>query len=181
MNLSQEQKNAGALLKRALEAATSSGLLDDLAGLVSHPDVINGFCDGFDRLVAGEDLVNDVADQVEVEHWNSPTYGGDELEHQGVTFTAEVVDMRARSGQLLVNIGDNNGAVDDSLSAAFEVTTTPGSKAPVPSLMLYEGEEVVAKVIRQPNGHLIMPWNHTAHIVPTSLPNGERAWILLDR
>lgn len=176
MNLSPDHKNAAALLKRALQLATDSGLFDELAGFV-NPDVINGFCDGFGRLVDGQDL-SGATDQEQIEHWNSPAYGGDGSQHQGVSFTAEVVDMRAGSGQLLVNIGDNNGDVDDVLCGAFEITTPPGSNAP--ALMVYTGDEVVARLFRQPNGHLIEIMRPGAQVVPTTLPNGERAWMLLD-
>lgn len=181
MELSQQQLAAASVLKRALALATESGLFDELAAYVD-PDHINRTCDAVAELLAdvgADQLV--VPDRVDIEHWDSPAYGGDAEEHKGMTFPFEIIDMREGSGQLLVNIGDDNGEIDDLLSAAFEITTPPGSKAPAASLMVYGGEEVIVKLFRQPNGYLLEAQKPGVRIVDTMLSNGAKAWMLLDR
>lgn len=117
--------------------------------------------------------------QVAIEHWASPRYGGDALEHAGMTFTAEVMDQRESGGRLLVSIADDNGEIDDRLDVAFEITDMTGSSASVAVLMLYDGEDAVAKMVKQPTGHLIVPMKPGVQIVRTRLPNGDDGWMLV--
>lgn len=117
-------------------------------------------------------------DQIEIEHWNSPRYGGDALDQAGQTFTAEVVDQREGHGQLSVTIADNNGDIDEHLHAAFEVTTLPGSTASVASLMLYDGEEFVARVVRSNAGHLVVPGKPGVRLEPSRLQDAQDCWLL---
>ncbi len=117
---------------------------------------------------------------VVIEHWDSPRYGGGAQHHAGMTFTAELTDQREGGGRLMVSIADDNGEIDNQLTAAFEITDLPGSRAPVAVLMLYDGDEAVAKLIRQPNGHLVVPMKPGLQIVPTRLPNGDGGWMILE-
>lgn len=118
-------------------------------------------------------------DQVEIEHWGSPRYGGDAHQHAGMTFTAEVDDQRESGGRLMVSIADDNGDVDDRLDVAFEITDMAGSSATVAVMMLYDGDDAVAKLVKHPNGHLIVPMKPGVQIVASRLPNGDACWMLL--
>jgi len=117
--------------------------------------------------------------QVAIEHWGSPRYGGDAHQHAGMTFTAEVTDQRASGGRIMVSIADDNGEIDDRIDLAFEVTDLPGSRAAVAAMMVYDGDEAVAKMVKQPNGHLIVPMVPGMQILPTRMPNGDAAWVMV--
>lgn len=49
--MNHEQKDALRRLSRALTEATETGLFDELAGDILHPDTINAFCDGISEAV----------------------------------------------------------------------------------------------------------------------------------
>ncbi|MCK6433149.1 MAG: hypothetical protein L6Q68_08965 [Aquabacterium sp.] len=119
-------------------------------------------------------------DQVAIEHWDSPLYGGTAVEHNGQTFCAEIVDRRRETGGLTVTIGDDNGHIDEQLSVAFEVTNLKGSRACVAAAMLYDGEEAVFKIVRQPGGHLLLPMKPGAQVISAVDAAGQGAWRLLE-
>jgi len=114
----------------------------------------------------------------QIEHWDSPRYGGKNQAQAAQTFTAEIVDHREISGQLMVSIADNNAATDDILSVAFEVATIPGSSAPAATLMLYDGDECIARFVYCMSGHLIVPMRPGVHVEPTRLAGDQPAWRL---
>ncbi|ABM97168.1 hypothetical protein [Methylibium petroleiphilum] len=121
---------------------------------------------------------NDIT-QVQVEHWESPKYGGDNERAGGEPFTMEMIDHRVVSGQLLVNLAPVDGDVDDMLSAAFEVASAPGSNDPVQAISLYmDSEHVALRLYKQGNQVLIVPGNAEVQLLPTRLPDGGHGWIL---
>lgn len=119
-------------------------------------------------------------DQISIEHWNSPRYGGTAVEHNGQTFCAEIVDRRRETGGLTITIGDDNGHIDEQLSVAFEVTNLEGSRACVAAAMLYDGEEAVFKIVRQPGAHLLLPMKPGAQVISIVDAAGQGAWRLLE-
>lgn len=154
------------------------GIEGYLASKADHGDALarslhEQFLKSFPQLAGAESL-----DQVAIEHWNSPRYGGSSVQHAGQSFSAELIDQRLASGRMMVGIGDDNGHVDAQLSVAFEVTDLPGSSAAVATLMLYDGDELAARVVRRTDGYLLMPMRNGAHLTPTCLPGGHAGWLL---
>lgn len=182
MELSENQKSALAMLNRALHLATQSELVEVLAAYADR-DHINGVCEGVQALLkeSGVGKLAPIRDVLSVEHWNAPRYGGVANEHDGMCFTFEVIDMRAQSGQMIVNVSDDNSDIDDVLRAAFEITTPAGSKSAAAALMLHHQDELLAKLFPQHNGYLIEPMRPGLKVVDTKLPDGNQAWMLLNR
>lgn len=124
-------------------------------------------------------VVTDDTTQVEVEHWDSPRYGGDNVRAGGVPFTMELVDHRALTGQMLLNIAPVEGDLDDILSVAAEVSSAPGSNDAVQALSLYvDSDNVALRFFKQDDQVLIVPGDPSVRIYPTRLPDGGTGWIV---
>lgn len=115
-------------------------------------------------------------DIVPVSHWASTEYGSDLP--AGERFLMEVVDKREQNGQLFVDVGAEDGNVDDILTASFEISNLPGSRAHTQVVHLhFNDEELAMSVFKQGDKYILRPETNVT-IVPTVLPNGERAFIL---
>lgn len=93
-----------------------------------------------------------------VRHWNHA-----ELPHDIPVFQMDVSDERLRTGQLFVDLGPENGNVDDCLHVSIEVTTIPdGTHTQAVHIALDNGDNVISlfkqadKLILEPNGRLIL-------------------------
>lgn len=115
-------------------------------------------------------------DIVAVEYWASTRYSNDE-EANG-RFFMEIVDRRAQSGQLFVDVATEDGDPDDLLTAAFEINRLPGSKTDVQCLHLHFNADAMAMSIFKQGDRYILRPEAGVNIRNTVLPNGEHAFIL---
>ena len=115
-------------------------------------------------------------DIVPVSHWESSDYRG-ELP-AGERFLMEVVDKREQSGQLFIDVGAEDGDIDDILTASFENSNLPGSRTHTQAMHLhFNDDEMAMTVFKQGDKYILRPETNVT-IVPTVLPNGEHAFIV---
>lgn len=115
-------------------------------------------------------------DIVPVSHWESSDYRGEEP--AGERFLMEVVDKRKQSGQLFVDVGAEDGDIDDILTASFEISNLPGSRTHTQAMHLhFNDDEMAMTVFKQGDKYILRPETNVT-IVPTVLPNGEQAFIV---
>lgn len=114
--------------------------------------------------------------QVQIEHWNSPLYGGDAHQHSGRAFRAYMADGRDTIGMMQVSIQEEAGDPARGLIAGFEVSSIPGSEEAVPTLLMYQGDECVFKLVVQNDGILIVPMVPSLKVLPAQLPDEGGGW-----
>ena len=115
-------------------------------------------------------------DIVPVSHWETTEYKGDMP--VGERFLMEVVDKRKQSGQLFVDVGAEDGDIDDILTASFEISNLPGSRTHTQAMHLhFNDDEMAMTVFKQGDKYILRPETNVT-IVPTVLPNGEHAFIV---
>ncbi|QHE78807.1 hypothetical protein [Hydrogenophaga sp. PBL-H3] len=111
-----------------------------------------------------------------IEHWSSPLYKGDMP--PGDRFLMSVVDRRDSNGQLFVDVGGEDGDIDNILTASFEISNLPGSRDHTQVLHLHiSDDELGMTIFKQGDRYILRPETGMT-IRPTVLPNGERAFIL---
>lgn len=117
--------------------------------------------------------------QVEVEHWDSRSYGGEGTDGAGGNvFIVGSLDRREASGQLDVTMAPADGDVDDLLYAMFEVNRLPGSKDDSQCLHIhFDSENLAMSVFKQGNKFILRPENGVT-VLNTTLANGEKALIV---
>lgn len=115
-------------------------------------------------------------DIVPVSHWESTSYKG-ELP-AGDRFLMEVVDKREQTGQLFVDVGAEDGDIDDILTASFEISNLPGSRTHTQAMHLHFNDDEMAMTVFKQGGKYILRPETNVTIVPTVLPNGEHAFIV---
>lgn len=115
-------------------------------------------------------------DIVPVSHWHGTEYRGEEP--TGERFLMEVVDKRKQSGQLFVDVGAEDGDIDDILTASFEISNLPGSRTHTQAMHLHFNDDEMAMTVFKQGGKYILRPETNVTIVPTVLPNGEHAFIV---
>lgn len=117
--------------------------------------------------------------QVEVEHWDSRSYGGEGTDGAGgEVFILGTLDRRGASGQFDVTMAPADGDTDDLLYAMFEVNRLPGSKDDSQCLHIhFDSENLAMSVFKQGNKFILRPENGVT-VLNTMLPNGEKALIV---
>jgi hypothetical protein len=117
--------------------------------------------------------------QVEVEHWDSPSYGGEGTDGAGgELFVVGAMDRREVSGQFDVTMAPADGDVADLLYAMFEVSRLPGSRDDTQCLHIhFDSENLAMSVFKQGNKFILRPENGVT-VLNTTLTNGEQALIV---
>lgn len=126
---------------------------------------------------ASESANQPALDIVAVHHWDSPIYNGEDAAGTDPTnFLMEVTDQRHGNGQLFVDVASEDG--DDVMSAAFEIGNLPESRTQCQVVHLHFGnEELAISLYKQGDAYILRP-EHGVSVLPTTLPNGERAFIV---
>lgn len=126
---------------------------------------------------ASESANQPALDIVAVHHWDSPIYNGEDTAGTDPTnFLMEVTDQRHGNGQLFVDVASEDG--DDVMSAAFEIGNLPESRTQCQVVHLHFGnEELAISLYKQGDAYILRP-EHGVSVLPTTLPNGERAFIV---
>lgn len=115
-------------------------------------------------------------DIVPVSHWGSTDYRGEIP--AGDRFLMEVVDKREQCGQLYIDVGAEDGDTNDILTASFEISNLPGSRAHTQAMHLHFNDNAMAMtVFKQGDKYILRPETNVT-ILPTVLPNGELAFIV---
>lgn len=109
-------------------------------------------------------------------HWHGTEYRGEEP--AGERFLMELVDKRKQSGQLFVDVGAEDGDIDDILTASFEISNLPGSRTHTQAMHLHFNDDEMAMTVFKQGGKYILRPETNVTIVPTVLPNGEHAFIV---
>jgi hypothetical protein len=86
---------------------------------------------------------------VDVAYWDSNVYGGN-MPDAPKAFKMEIDDQRYANGHLYVDVGANEGDIDNILYATFEVNRIPGSKDDVQCVHLhFDGDNMAASFFKQ--------------------------------
>lgn len=117
--------------------------------------------------------------QVEVEHWDSPCYGGAGEEGAGgEVFVVGTLDRREVSGKFDVTMAPVDGYADDLLYVMFEVNRLPGSKDDSQCVHIhFDSENLAMSVYKQGNKFILRPENGVT-VLNTVLPTGEKALVV---
>lgn len=116
---------------------------------------------------------------VPVAYWDSQAYGTRMSEpDRGKSFNMEIIDQRESNGQLYIDVSTAEGHLDDVMSATFEINRLPGSGDDVQCMHLhFDGDNLAASFFKQGDRYIIRPETEVT-LRATTLPNGERAWIM---
>lgn len=121
----------------------------------------------------------EIESQVEVEHWDSPCYGGAGTEGAGgEVFVVGTLDRREVSGKFDVTMAPAEGLVDDLLYAMFEVNRLPGSKDDTQCVHLHFDSENLAMSVFKQGNKFILRLENGVTVLNTVLPTGEKALIV---
>lgn len=116
--------------------------------------------------------------QVEIECWDSPRYGGDGLESSDV-FVCEIDDRRAQSGQARITIGAESGDVDDFVDVLAEINTLPGSKDAVPCFhVAADSDHMAFSVFQNGLGKFLLRLETGMQLLPTTLETGDQCFVI---
>ena len=115
--------------------------------------------------------------KIYVTYWDSAHYGC-ESQRSESGFFMEIDDRRQSNGQMFVDLGAEEGDVDDILSVAFEIGRLPGSRTDTQVAHVhFDGDNLAASIFKQGKKYILRP--ETGVVVnSTRLPNGEYAYIM---
>lgn len=116
-------------------------------------------------------------DVVEVYHWDSARYLGDEI--NGDPFAMEMTDRRSSNGQVAIDFAPMSGEPDDVLSVLIEVSRLPGSRDDVQCVHVAFGPDNMRfSVFKQGNRLILRPASSDIGLLSTVLPDGTSAFII---
>lgn len=103
-------------------------------------------------------------DIVDVEHQDSPLYGGPGVE--GEPYYMELIDNRKSQGALAVDVMPVSSDTDDLLSVTVDISSLEGVEAQVPRVVLHIGETHELSIYKINNKLVLVPGNGGQNIKP---------------
>lgn len=116
-------------------------------------------------------------DIMPIAYWDSVIYGGSEPGDEK-PFLVEVIDKRNASGQVFIDIGQENGPTELLAAVTVEVSRLPGGNEDVPCVHLHFDESNMAASFLKHGDRFVIRPETNVRILSGLLESGEHVWFL---
>lgn len=118
-------------------------------------------------------------DIVTVFNWDAQAYGGEAPDCD--PFVMEVTDQRKEHGRMFIDVAAQSGDVDDMMPVSLEINRLPGSRSDVQCMhVAFDADNMAFSLFKQGDRYILRPEVGVV-LLPTTLPDGTRAFILESR
>lgn len=118
-------------------------------------------------------------DIVTVFNWDAQAYAGEAPDCD--PFVMEVTDRRKEHGQMFIDVAPQSGNIDDVMAVTLEINRLPGSRDDVQCLhVAFDSSNMAFSLFKQADRYILRPEVGVV-LLPTTLPDGTRAFIVEER